>query len=257
MTLAVGSEYEGPMKRVLIGLAAFLLILVIAAGVLFYVAFGSNQPIVDGQELAPEVHVVKDGLVSLVILDVAPGKVALVDCGNDKAGKAILGALTGRGLTPEAVVAIFLTHGHPDHVAGCKLFPKAEVYALENEVPVIGEAAQVTHRLHDGEVSEVGSLRMETFAVPGHTPGSAVFLARGVLFFGDSAGGGKDGDLHPALRLLSKSPEQNKASLKALASRLQPRAAEVKTLEFAHTGPLEGLGPLSAFAAGQPGSAQR
>jgi hypothetical protein len=29
---------------------------------------------------------------------------------------------------------------------------------------------------------------------------------------------------------------------------LQPRAADVKALAFAHTGPLVGFGPLAAFA---------
>jgi hypothetical protein len=37
--------------------------------------------------------------------------------------------------------------------------------------------------------------------------------------------------------------------LKALCPRLEPRAAEVKTLAFAHTGALDGFAPLAAFAA--------
>ncbi len=52
----------------------------------------------------------------------------------------------------------------------------------------------------------------------------------------------------PAVRFFSASSDQNVASLKALAARLEPRAAEVKELAFAHTGPLEGFAPLEAFA---------
>jgi hydroxyacylglutathione hydrolase len=96
-------------------------------------------------------------------------------------------------------------------------------------------------------------MRVETFAVPGHTPGSAAYLARGVLFFGDSAGASKDGEVMKAVRLFSKDSGQNVASLKSLEARLQPRAAEVKVLAFAHTGPLPGFAPLAAFAA-NPGS---
>src|SRR4029077_10492698 len=66
--------------------------------------------------------------------------------------------------------------------------------------------------------------------------------------FGDSAGGSKDGTVMPAVRLFSKDPDRNVASLKSLEARLQPRAAEVRTLAFAHTGPLEGFAPLEAFA---------
>jgi len=235
------------MKRVLKWVGLVVVVLVIAAGSIWYSAFGSNSPIVDG-ELAPGVETVKDGFVSIFVLDAGPGKVALVDAGNDGSGKAILAALARRNLTPAAVAAIFLTHGHGDHTAACKLFPDAQVYALETEVPLIGDAAKVSHPLRDGEVSDVGDLRVETFAVPGHTAGSAAYLARGVLFFGDSAGASKDGTMMKAVRLFSKDSGQNVASLRALAARLQPRSAEIKTLAFAHTGPLSGLQPLETFA---------
>jgi hydroxyacylglutathione hydrolase len=234
------------MKRVLIGVGAVVLLLALAAGAVLYSAFAHNRPIVDGQSLSNGGRVVKDGFVSVVILDTEPGKVALIDAGHDTAGKALLAALGGRGLSPSAVEAIFLTHGHPDHTAGCKLFPGAQVYALEAELPVIGDAANVTHALHDGDIIHVGSLSVEAFAVPGHTPGSAAYLAGGVLFFGDSAGGSKDGTLMPAVRFFSKNPDQNVASLKALAARLSPRAGEIKTLAFAHSGPLDGFAPLAS-----------
>ena len=236
------------MKRVLKWVGLGVLLIAIALGSLWYSAFGNNSPIVDGQELVPGIETVKDGFVSIFVLDAAPGKVALVDAGHDKSGTAVLGALARRGLTATSVVAVFLTHGHGDHTAACRLFPDAQVYALESEVPLIGDAAKVTHPLEDGEVVNVGDLHVETFAAPGHTSGSAVYLARGVLFFGDSAGASKGGEVMKAVGLFSKDSGQNVASLKALAGRLQPRAADVKVLAFAHTGPLMGFQPLADFA---------
>ena len=225
-----------------------LLLLTIGLAALGYSVFGNTSPIVDGQNVADGVEQVKDGFVSVFVVDAGPGKVALIDAGNDKSGKAILSALGKRGLSSGAVAAIFLTHGHPDHTAGSKLFPDAQVYALESELPLIGEAAKIGHPLRDGEVTTVGDLRVETFAVPGHTPGSAVYLARGVLFFGDSAGASKAAELMPPPRVFTKDPAQNVSSLKALAAHLQPRAADIKVLAFAHSGPLAGLQPLIAFA---------
>jgi glyoxylase-like metal-dependent hydrolase (beta-lactamase superfamily II) len=236
------------LKRTLLALGLVVVVLAIAAGAVFYSAFGHNRPIVDRQVLVPGVEIVKDGFVSVAILDVAPDKVALIDAGNDKEAKAILAALAERKLTPSSVVAIFLTHGHPDHTAGCRAFPGAEVYAMPDDVALLGTAAKITHALKDGEVNGVGDLKVEAFATPGHTPGSVVYFARGVLFFGDSAGGNKDGTMMQAVRWFSKDPDQNVASLKALAARLQPRAAEVKVLSFAHSGPLDGFAPLAAFA---------
>ncbi len=236
------------MKRVLKWLGVFALALAVLVGSGWLYAFGSNSPIVDGP-LVPGVASVKDGFVSIYVVDVAPGKVLLVDAGHDASGTALLAALQRRGLTSTSVVAIFLTHGHGDHTAACKLFPAAEVYALEAEVPLVGDAAKVTHPLKDGDVSSVEGVRVETFAVPGHTAGSAVYLARGVLFFGDSAGASKTGEVMKAVGLFSKDSGQNVASLKALAARLSPRAAEITELAFAHTGPLVGFEKLAAFAA--------
>ncbi|MGO9839224.1 MAG: MBL fold metallo-hydrolase [Polyangiaceae bacterium] len=236
------------MKRVLKWVGLGVLMLAIAAAAIWYTAFGSNSPIVDGTQVVPGVETVKDGFVSIFVLDAGPGKVALVDAGKDASGKALLAALARRGLTPASVAAIFLTHGHGDHTAGCKLFPDAQVYALEADVALVGDAAKISHPLKDGDVTSVGDLRVESFAVPGHTSGSAVYLARGALFFGDSAGASKDGLMMKAVRLFSKDSAQNVASLKALEARLEPRSAEIKALAFAHTGPLEGFQPFAEFA---------
>ena len=238
------------MKRILKWIGLIVLLLAALAGLVWYTAFANNSPIVDG-DIVPGARTVKDGYVSAVVLDAGPGKVALIDAGHDSSGKAILAELTRRGLTPAAVAAIFLTHGHPDHTAACKLFPGAQIYALEADVSLIGDAATVNHPLHDGEIVHVGELQVETFAVPGHTAGSAVYLADGVLFFGDSAGASKEGKVMKAIRLFSKDSNQNVASLEALVTRLRPRALEVKQLAFAHTGPLTSFQPLENFASQQ------
>jgi hydroxyacylglutathione hydrolase len=236
------------MKRALKWLGGVVALLVVLAGLAWYSAFGNNKPIVEGS-VVEGVETVKDGFVNVFILDAGPRAVALVDAGNDKSGKALLGALARRNLEPSSVSAIFLTHGHPDHTAGCKLFPSADVYAMEADVPLVGDAARVTHPLKDGDVVTVGNLRVEAFSVPGHTAGSAVYLARSVLFFGDSAGASKAGTVMRAVRLFSRDSALNVASLKALATRLAPRADEIKALAFGHTGSLVGLGPLEEFAA--------
>jgi glyoxylase-like metal-dependent hydrolase (beta-lactamase superfamily II) len=236
------------MKRVLKWMGLVVALLLILAGGVWYSAFGNNKPVTPGP-LVEGVETVKDGFVNVFVLDAGQGKVALVDAGNDKSGEALLAALERRNLTPASVAAIFLTHGHPDHTAGCKLFPSAEVYAMEADVALVGDAAVVSHPLKDGEVVTVGDTRVEAFSVPGHTPGSAVYLAHGVLFFGDSAGASKTGEVMKAVRLFSKDSALNVASLKGLTARLAPRKAEIKALAFGHTGSLSGFEPLLAFAA--------
>lgn len=254
------------LKRVLKVVGLLLLIPLAGFVALLVVMFAGNPEIPDGRELEGFARVLKDGYVTVGVLDAGGGSVALIDAGTDPEGKLLLAELKRRGLGPEAVKAIFLTHGHVDHISGCHLFPQAEVLALTEDVgiaegkekphgpvlkllPPSDRQVHVTRALKDGETVPVGNLAVRVFAIPGHTQGSAAYLVNGVLFLGDSADATKDGKVVGAKWPVTDDTAQNRASLKALAARLQP--GEVKALVFAHTGVLPGLAPLQAFAAAQ------
>jgi glyoxylase-like metal-dependent hydrolase (beta-lactamase superfamily II) len=254
------------MKRALKILALVVGGLVLAVVGLFAAAFAGARPVVDGEELPGGARTVKDGIVSFFVLDAGGGELVLIDAGNDGEGKALLAELARRRLAPDAVKAVFLTHGHGDHVGGLRVLPKAEVYGFPAERPymegkqryasplgaVTGAMdvhARLTHDLVDGETVQIGAVTLRAFATPGHTAGSATYLAGGVLYFGDSADASSGGVLRHAKWLFSESQAQNDASLKALSVRLTPEAAGISTLVFAHSGPLTGLAPLQAFAA--------
>ena len=195
---------------------------------------------------------------------------ALVDAGNDASGKAILAELSRRQLGPDAVVAILLTHGHPDHTAGLKLFPKARVVALEREVglvegtegshgpmtrlaPVRPTGVKVSWPVRDGDLIVIDDTEVRVYAVPGHTAGSAAYLVDGVLFLGDAADTDDSGQMLGAPWIFSDSQSDDRESLTRLAKRLQQDHAVVKALAFAHSGVrTEGLAPLLAFAQRNP-----
>ncbi len=233
-----------------------------------FVAFGitmaGDSPPTDGETLSAHAKQIKDGFVTVAMIDVGQG-VALVDCGNDKDAKAIFAELGRRKLGPGDVKAVFITHGHPDHTKGCAKFPKADVYAMAVEKDMIeGRATakgtmpkmmgafdsgvKVNHPLADGDEVTVGDAKITAFALPGHTQGSAVFLCEGVLYFGDGASADKNGTITPSKYLFSDDQKEDIASLKALSKKLEPRAAEITKLEFAHTGTLSTFEPLRAFA---------
>lgn len=257
---------------------ALLALAVLAVPVIGFVGvmastFMGNGAIVDGKMLPDGGVIVQDGYVSLALLP-APGLdrgFVLVDAGNDPAGVAIDRALTERGAVRDDVAAILVTHGHPDHTAACGGFPNAKVYALQAEAPLMrGEVAargplprmfgaaasscapdQMVW-VADGEHVRIGDLDVRPFAVPGHTAGSAAWYVDGVVFFGDAADASAEGELTVAKWVFTDDQALATRSLTALSRRLTKDALPVSMLVFSHTGTLDGIAPLTAFAAAHP-----
>jgi glyoxylase-like metal-dependent hydrolase (beta-lactamase superfamily II) len=240
----------------------FLPVIVVFVAVTAVIA--GRQAVADGFEFSG-IRIVKDGVVSAAVVPIGNGKVFLLDAGYDKTGKAILAELSRRQLTPDAVTAILLTHSHPDHVAAIDLFPKAEVMALEPELPLLEGRAlwrgplmrlfprlsgvKVTHVLHDGETVTLGQVSVQVFAIPGHTPGSAAYLVNGVLFLGDAADISNDGEIQDPPWVTSDNRVEDRAALVRLDQRLVKAGADVKVVACSHSGVLtQGLAPLTAFA---------
>ena len=253
------------MKRILKIAALVIGLLVIVAVVTIASAFVGRQSITDGLDING-IRIVKDGIVSVAFVPIGTGEVALIDAGNDKSGKAILAELARRQLGSDAVKAILLTHGHPDHTAAILLFPNAPTMALSSEValvegragahgpltrlmPVSPTGLKVTRALQDGETVMLDQVPVRVFAVPGHTAGSAAYLVNGVLFLGDAADATSAGAIKPAAWIFSDSQAQDRASLVHLDQRLIQDGSDVKAIAFAHSGVLvKGLAPLTAFA---------
>jgi glyoxylase-like metal-dependent hydrolase (beta-lactamase superfamily II) len=138
---------------------------------------------------------------SLVYVVEVRGGVVLIDSGFDPDAVAVREAVGDR-----AVLAILLTHVHPDHAHGAATLG-APVYLGAADVPIwrgerhlaaiFSHAAQhVTglsalpdelHAVHDGQRLTFGGQTFRALACPGHTPGSTCWRWRDVAFTGDAA----------------------------------------------------------------------
>jgi glyoxylase-like metal-dependent hydrolase (beta-lactamase superfamily II) len=242
------------LKRILIFLGLIVVVIVVAFGALFGPAFMGMKPIPEDFEL-DGMSLVQDGFTTAWVVPTGNGQVALVDAGVDPDGAAILEQLSRRGLGPESVVAVFLTHGHSDHTAAVPLFDNAEILALAAEadliagrvapdsplgtvVPASPTGIELTRALRDGEIVRIGGAEVGVYAVPGHTTGSAGYLVNRVLVLGDAGNVGDDDTVKGPPWIFSTDVAQARASLAQLGRRLQRDNVAVDAIAFAHSGPL-------------------
>ena len=92
-----------------------------------------------------------------------------------------------RAVGDRTVVAVAVTHGHPDHAPGAPIL--AGLLGVPTAGPVSG-GFRPDRVLADGDGVEFGSVRLVAVATPGHTPDSTCFSIGEALFTGDHIMGG-------------------------------------------------------------------
>jgi hydroxyacylglutathione hydrolase len=140
-----------------------------------------------------------------VIGDGASG--AIVDPGDEAARIALAVEQTGL-----EIGQILVTHAHIDHVGAvgaladeyaCPVLMHAEAEPMLQQLPTqammmglrFGKVPTVDRHIQDGEILEVGSLRLESLYTPGHAPGHLAFYveSEGLVLSGDALFAGSVG----------------------------------------------------------------
>jgi hydroxyacylglutathione hydrolase len=87
---------------------------------------------------------------------------------------------------------IINTHGHPDHVVGNEAIKEATgapILIHENTI----EKVDADRKLHDGDVLQVGNIKLVVLHTPGHTPDGISLLTDNAVFTGDTLFAGSIG----------------------------------------------------------------
>ena len=114
----------------------------------------------------------------------------MLDCmePTEEYTKLIIDSFGELGLDLNDLKAILITHGHGDHYGtanyfrdnyGCKVYmSKTDYEYARNDTsgPMGALTWEIKDFLEDGDVFELGSLKLYVFSTPGHTPGCLSFV---------------------------------------------------------------------------------
>jgi len=134
------------------------------------------------------------------LLTTGKGQKVLFDTGGYNERAVVVAKLAERGISPESLDLVILSHLHFDHAANWDVFPKAEIVVHERELAYAAspEADGAVLRFHAQALRAERRVRvvvgneivltpeLTLLHVPGHTPGAIALAAGGAILCGDA-----------------------------------------------------------------------
>jgi len=134
------------------------------------------------------------GTNCFLVGDTESREALIIDPGFDSESEAriILKEIERNGFEIKYIIN---THGHSDHIGGnrtLKEFTKAPILIHECDAPMLSNPVP-DRLLHEGDLIEVGSIRLRAIHTPGHSKGSIILVGADTVFSGDTLFAGSIG----------------------------------------------------------------
>ncbi len=134
------------------------------------------------------------GTNCFLVVDMESHEALVIDPGFDRESEAktILNEIERNGFEAKFIVN---THGHPDHSGGnrtLKEFTKALILIHEFDAPMLNNPP-ADQKLHDGDLIQIGNIKLRVIHTPGHSRGSIILLGVDSVFSGDTLFAGSIG----------------------------------------------------------------
>jgi N-acyl homoserine lactone hydrolase len=138
------------------------------------------------------------GWAAVLLGATARGRPVLFDTGGPGDRQTLPERLRRRGLEPDRIAVVVLSHLHFDHASNWDLFDRAEIVVGQPELAHAEQGSDwavlrhvVAPLRHTGRLRVVSGPEridpvLEIVPAPGHTPGSIAVVSRGTLLCGDA-----------------------------------------------------------------------
>lgn len=148
------------------------------------------------QEVISDVYALNDTIVNSYLVKIGLDKYIAIDAGNKS--ESLSEELEKLDISPDKIIAVFLTHSDYDHTGGISVFKNADVYLPEKEVKMIDGSTsrnlflknklEVKYKvIKDQEEVAIGDTKVKAILSNGHTTGHSSYLINAeYLFVADS-----------------------------------------------------------------------
>jgi glyoxylase-like metal-dependent hydrolase (beta-lactamase superfamily II) len=154
-------------------------------------------------------------------------RILIFDAGADPLGRSLEALCASYHASKDEVTDVFLTHGHPDHLAAASLASNAKIHVGAKDAPLVDKSdlpwklrllsllqpvgyVKPTDLLSGPTEINVGAGQtVRAIPLPGHTEGSYAYFWDGVLFVGDALDY-REGQLRLPPPWMSEDPEAAK-----------------------------------------------